>query len=172
MLFRSSPVHARTLTASPKLALGRDAVLFVAGTAETNTRATLAVRERTAYALLPVAHDLAFGLATVKIDAEPATDAPTSWSDYPNGIDPAPIAATSDGPIIVARVRPSAPKFGAPRVLELGTIDDKGAFVSYGVFPTTGSVTNVAIASDGATGAAIAYTDATGGQAIRVSCSK
>ena len=167
-----APVHARTLTVAPKLALGKDAVLFVAGTAETNTRATLGVKNRTAYALLPVAHDIAFGLASVKIDGEPATDAPTTWSDYPNGLDPAPIAATADGALIVARVRPSAPQFGSPRVLELGTIDDKGAFAAYGLFPATGSVTGVAIASDGATGAAMAYTDATGGQAVRVSCRK
>jgi hypothetical protein len=167
-----TPVHARTLTVAPKLALGKDAVLFVAGTAETNTRPALGVSKKIAYALLPVAHDLAFGLATVKIDGEPATDAPTTWSDYPNGLDPAPISATADGSLVVARVRPSAPKFGSPRVLELGTIDDKGAFSAYGIFPTTGDVTNVAIASDGVTGAAIAYTDASGGQAIRVSCPK
>jgi hypothetical protein len=167
-----TPVHARTLTVGPKLALGKDAVLFVAGTAETNTRATIGARAKTAFALLPVAHDLAFGLATVKFDGEPATDAKATWSDYPNGLDPAPIAATADGALVVARVRPSAPQFGSPRVLELGTIDDQGAFSPYGIFPTTGAVTNVAIASDGATGAAIAYTDATGGQAIRVSCPK
>ncbi|HEY2368755.1 MAG TPA: hypothetical protein VGH87_20305 [Polyangiaceae bacterium] len=167
-----TPVHARTLTVSPKLALGKDAVLFVAGTAETNTRATLGVKGKTAFVLLPVAHDLAFGLATVKIDGEPATDAPTTWSDYPNGLDPAPIAGTADGALVVARVRPSAAKFGSPRALELGTIDDKGAFSAYGIFPTTGDVTNVSVASDGATGAAIAYTDASGGQAIRVSCPK
>lgn len=167
-----TPVHARTLTVAPKLAFGKDAVLFVAGTAETNTRATVGVQGKTAYALLPVAHDLAFGLATAKIDGEPATDAPTTWSDYPNGIDPAPISATAAGSLVVARVRPSAPKFGSPRVLELGTIDDKGAFTAYGLFPTTGDVRDVAIASDGATGAAIAYTDASGGQAIRVSCPK
>jgi hypothetical protein len=168
-----TPVHARTITVAPKLALGKDAVLFVAGTAETSTRPALAVKNKTAYALLPVAHDLAFGLATVKIDGEPATDAPTTWSDYPNGIDPAPIGGTASDALIVARVRPSAPKFGSPRVLELGTIDDKGAYAAYGIFPTTGSdVTNVSLASDGATGAAIAYTDASGGQAIRVSCPK
>jgi hypothetical protein len=165
-----TPVHARTFGVGPKLSLGKDAVLFVAGTAETNTRPSVGVHGRTAYALLPVAHDLAFGLATVKIDGEPATDAPTTWGDYPNGLDPAPIAATQDGALIVARVRPSAPKFGSPRVLELGTIDDKGAFLPYGVFPTQGSPMDVAIASDGASGAAIAYTDATGGYAIRVSC--
>ena len=167
-----TPVHARTLTVTPKLALGKDAVLFVAGTAETNTRAMLGVKNKTAYALLPVAHDLAFGLASVKIDGEPATDAKATWSDYPNGLDPAPIAATADGALVVARVRPSAAKFGSPRVLELGTFDDQGAFAPYGIFPTTGSPTDVAMASDGATGAAIAYTDASGGQAIRVSCPK
>src|SRR5439155_8774936 len=42
-----TPVHARTLAVSPKLALGKDAVLFVAGTAETNTRATVGVKNKT-----------------------------------------------------------------------------------------------------------------------------
>ena len=178
-----SPVHARTFTTSPKITLGKDTVLFVGGSAETNTRVHLAARgasdHATAYALVPIAHDLEFGMATVKIDAEPATDAPVAWSDYPNGIDPAPLAATIDASpsaarSIVARVRPSAPKFGSPRVLELGALDAQGAFTSLGIVPTTGDPYDVAIASDGSsTGAfVLAFTDAGGGWSERLTCEK
>ncbi len=168
-----SPVHARVLTASPKLALGKDAVLFVAGTAETYTRVTLGVRGHTAYALLPVAHDLAFGQATVKIDGDPKVDSPVTWSEYPNGLDPAPIAATisaDSSSVMVARVRPSAAKFGSPRVLELGSIDASSAFVPFGVVPTEGTPIDVAIAGDGASGVVIAYTGYGGGWSERLNC--
>ena len=108
----------------------------------------------------------------MKIDGEPATDAPISWSDYPNGLDPAPIAATTDSSTVtVARVRPSAPKFGSPRVLELGAIDAaSSAFQPFGVVPTQGSPIDVAIASDGAAGVVIAYTDSGGGWSERLTC--
>ena len=107
----------------------------------------------------------------MKIEGEPATDAPISWSDYPNGLDPAPIAATTDASTVtVARVRPSAPKFGSPRVLELGAIDPtSSAFQPFGVVPTQGSPIDVAIASDGAAGVVIAYTDSGGGWSERLS---
>jgi hypothetical protein len=168
-----SPVHARTITASPKLALGKDVVLFVGGSAETNTRASLGASGGNAFALVPIAHDLDFGVATVKIGAEPATDSPVAWSDYPNGIDPAPIAATTDGArAFVARVRPSAPKFGSPRVLELGALDATGAFASFGIASTQGAPRDVAIASDGANGFVLAFTDSAGGWSERLSCEK
>ncbi len=168
-----SPVHARTLNMNGgKLALGKDAVVFVGGSAEVFTRATLGARGPTAYILLPVAHDIAFGLGIAKIDGEAPTDAPVTWSDYPNGLDPAPIAATvgDTHATYVARVRPSAPKYGSPRVIELGEIDAASAFKPFGIVPTSGSPVDVAIASDGANGFVLAYTDAAGGWALRLKC--
>ena len=166
-----SPVHARTLTASPKLALGKDAVLFIAGTAEPATRVALGVRGPTAFVLLPVAHEITFGLAIVRFDGEAPTDAPVVWSDYPNGLDPAPVAATTASPtLFLARIRPSAPKFGSPHVLELGTLDASGAFASLGFVPTTGDPRDVAIEGDGANGVVLAYTDSTGAYAERLAC--
>ena len=165
-----SPVHARTISLAPKLALGKDAVLFIAGGAEPGTRVAAGASGAAAYALLPVAHDLAFGLATVKIDGEPRTDAPVLWSDYPNGLDPAPVAATTDASrAFVARVRPSAPKFGSPRVLEIGTLDGSGAFAPLGVVATEGAPANVAIEGDGA-GFVLAWTSGGTGWAARYSC--
>ncbi len=167
-----SPAHARNVTYSGKLVPGKDEVLFVGGSAETYTHVGLAVRDKTAFALLPVAHDLAFGLAITKIDDEPKADAPTTWSDYPNGIDPAPIAATTDDSahVTIALVRPSAPKYGASRVLELGEIDAAGAFRAYGIVPTNGNPRSVAITSDAAGGVVLAYTDAGGGWVERLKC--
>ncbi|HEY1955194.1 MAG TPA: hypothetical protein VGH28_06265 [Polyangiaceae bacterium] len=161
-----SPVHARTLTASPKLALGKDAVLFIAGSAEPATRVALGVHGGSAFVLLPVAHELNFGLALVKVEGEPQTDANVTWSDYPNGLDPAPVAASEQ---FVARVRPSAAKFGSPHVLELGTVAS-GTFVALGLVPTTGDPLDVAIEADGANGIVLAYTDSTGAYATRMSC--
>lgn len=163
-----SPVHARTLSASPKLSLGKDAVLFIAGSAEPATRVALGVHGPTAFVLLPVAHDVDFGLAIVKFDGEPTTDANVVWSDYPNGLDPAPVAASEQ---FVARVRPSAAKFGSPQVLEIGAVDS-GSFVSLGFVPTTGDPRDVAIEADGGSGFVLAYTDSTGGYAVRMSCEK
>jgi len=163
-----SPVHARTISQSPKLSLGKDAVLFIAGSAEPATRVALGVHGPTAFVLLPVAHDVDFGLAIVKFDGEPTTDANVVWSDYPNGLDPAPVAESEQ---FVARVRPSAAKFGSPRVLEIGTVDS-GSFVPLGLVPTTGDPRDVAIEADGASGFVLAYTDAAGGYAVRMSCEK
>jgi hypothetical protein len=109
---------------------------------------------------LPIAHDVSFGLAVARIDGEPKTDAPVVWSDYKNGLDPAPIAATSGGTSsIVARIVPLDAKAGAPRAIELGRIDDKGAFASYGMIGTQGNPTEVAIAADGPD-IVLAYADA------------
>ncbi|HSQ63551.1 MAG TPA: hypothetical protein VLM85_10075 [Polyangiaceae bacterium] len=166
-----TPVHARTVTLSPKPALGKDAVLFIAGGAETHTRAEIGVgASGLAFALVPIARDVTFGLGVGKIEGEPRTDAPVTWSDYPNGLDPAPVAATAGGEhVYVARVRPAAAAFGSPRVLEVGAVDD-GTFAPLGIVPTRGSPTDVAIANDRAGGFVLAYTDGAGGTVERWAC--
>ena len=70
----------------------------------------------------------------------PVVDAPTAWSMYPNGLDPAPIAATRGvTPIRVARVRPVDARPDSPRdVTEIGKLDDKGAHSSRSSLSTTG----------------------------------
>lgn len=165
------PVHARALTwAGDKLALGSDVVVLVAGGAETYTRVSLGAHGTVGYALLPIAHDLAFGVGAVKIDGEPRFNMPVVWSDYPNGLDPAPIAATF-GPsaLRVARIRPSAAAVGSPRVLEIGRVDADGSFVAYGILPTQGAPVDVAMMNDGQS-VVVAYTDAAGGWIERLKC--
>ena len=50
------------------------------------------------WSLLPIAKDVgSFGLAIVRLDEPPRVDEPVVWSMYPNGLDPAPIAAASGG---------------------------------------------------------------------------
>jgi hypothetical protein len=165
-----SPVHARLVAATPKITLGPDVVTFIAGTAEAYTRVALGSAGAAAFELLPIAHDMSFGLGVVKIDAEPQMDATLAWSDYPNGLDPAPVAATSGAEaVFVARVRPSAAQFGSPRVLELGRLDGAGTFTSFGLVPSRGTTLDVALASDGQD-LVLAYTDGAGGWATRLRC--
>ena len=128
-----TPVHARVLRVlGGKLELGRDAVIFVGGAAERHTEATLALGEDgRAIALLGVANAFeGFGMAAVRLSDPPKDDEGVTWSAYPNGLDPAPIAASRGiSPIRVARVRPSAPMSDASRVLEVGELDSSGGFL-------------------------------------------
>jgi hypothetical protein len=168
-----TPVHARTLTvAQGKLQAGDDAVLFVCGGAEANTRGALAMSANgTAFGLLPIAGETGFGMASIRIDDPPHMDEPTTWSLYLNGLDPAPIAATrGKNPIRVARVRPLDATADGPRGLELGRLDDAGAFVSYGLVGSKGRVKSAAVAVDKAGMLWLAFTDGTGTWLERRAC--
>jgi len=88
-------------------------------------------------------------MLALRLDPSFKEGAPEIWSAYPNGLDPAPIAATRMGKErFVARVRPEGRQARAPRVLELGSLEADGTFVSLGFVPTRGSPTYVAIAGD------------------------
>ncbi len=127
-----TPAHARIVTlegGAPRV--GPDAVIFVGGSAERHNAGALATsKDGSAFALVAVSNDVArFGMAAIKIDEPPRDDAPVVWSLYPNGLDPAPIAATRGAPVMsVARVRPKGAEPGSPRVLELGVLDPSGTF--------------------------------------------
>lgn len=157
-----TPIHARTIRWQGGPVVGPDTVLFVAGNAESETRAALATRhdKGPSFALVPIAKDtFAFGMAAIEIASVPAVQAPATWSLYDNGLDPAPIAASRDaGRLLVARVRPDGAAVQAPRVLELGALDAAGRYASFGTVATHGRVRAVALAAD-ATGAWLAYTD-------------
>ena len=168
-----TPVHARTLSlVQGKLIEGEDAVVFVGGGAEPSTRGALGVSATgAAYALIPISGEGGFGLATTRLDDPPRIDEPVSWSLYLNGLDPAPIAATEGtSPVRVARVRPLEAQADAPRGLELGRIDDAGAFVSYGLVGSKGRVKAAAITTDQAGFVWLALTDGTGTWLERRSC--
>ncbi len=166
-----TPVHARSLSFKDSIVVGGDAVVFLGGGAEPDTRAALTVpKSGPAYALLPISHDVSFGLAIARIDGEPKTDEPVIWSDYKNGLDPAPIVGSiGAASSYVARVVPIDVKVDSPRVIELGRVDDKGAFQSYGSIAAHGKPTEVALAMDGAE-LVVAYTDSQGSWLERRSC--
>ena len=149
------PVHARPLSLRGKdLALENDAVVFVGGPPERGIEITPATVDKSLFALIATARDtLEFGMAAVPIAEQPKDDVQPQWSFYPNGIDPAPIAATtsasgSGGTAWVARVRPSEQMPGAPRILELGRLDGAGVFTSLGSLATGKHITDISIASD------------------------
>ncbi len=182
-----TPVHARTLADSGgKLVVGPDAVVFVGGGAEPHTAGVLASalaqggpaspRDGSAggpgfLALLPVAGELGFGMAAVRLSDPPGMDEKTVWSMYPNGLDPAPIAATAGRPPIrVARVRPVDARPDAARGVELGRIDDAGQFVPYGMISTLGRPTWLSVANDAAGALWVGYTDGAGTWLERRTC--
>ncbi len=81
-----------------------------------------------------------FGLAVVRLDDPPRVDEPVIWSMYPNGLDPAPVAAASGGGRTwIARVRPQAADPTAPHVLELCEAAADGALTPRDVIPTAAS---------------------------------
>jgi hypothetical protein len=159
------PVHARPLSLrGTDLALGTDAVVYVAGPPERAVEFAVAGTPNALFALLPIGRDSAdFGMATIPIASEPRENVDPIWSMYPNGLDPAPIAATleaEDGGW-VARVRPAEREPGSPRVLELGRLASGGAFRSLGVIASGKPITDVAIARDGFGAVWILYGDTT-----------
>jgi hypothetical protein len=168
-----TPVHARNLGLKDgRLEVGADAVAFVGGGAERHTSGVLAGGgSGGVFALVPVAGEAGFGAVAVHLGDPPAVEEKTTWSMYPNGLDPAPIAATTgSSPIRVARLRPIDVRPDAPRGVELGKLEDSGAFVPYGMIATTGRVSALEVATDTARALWIYYTDATGSWLERRVC--
>ena len=147
-----TPAHARLVgLESGKLAMGPDAVVFVGGSAEPHNAGALATTDDgSVFALVAVADGAtAFGMAAIRIEDPPHVDEPVVWSQYPNGLDPAPIAATEDASrMIVARVRPRDAAPHARRDLEIGELAKDGTFVSACVIDEAGFIKDVEIALD------------------------
>lgn len=169
------PVHARPLALKDNaLVLGTDAVVFVGGAPERGIDLTVTSAGTKSFALVPMPREaIDFGMAVVPIDDPPRDDVAATWSLYPNGIDPAPIAAarSRDGKSsFVARVRPRERALGSPRVLELGRVDEAGMFVSYGELGSGQGITDLALAEDGAGAVWIAYGSTTATWVERRAC--
>lgn len=169
-----TPVHARVLTFTDTLDVGGDAVVFVGGPPERHTASTIATPAGSGagWVLLPIAKDIAtFGMAAIHVDEPPKVDSPVVWSMYPNGIDPAPIAASQGrSPMYVARVRPIGAEPTAPKGLEIGRLEEGGVFTSRGFVSTTGAVTDVAIDVDAAGAVWLVYGDGAGTWVERRAC--
>jgi hypothetical protein len=169
-------MHARAVGYEHSVQLGEDAVVFVGGPGDRRTRAALAVAPGgPSWSLLPIAKDVgSFGLAIVRLDEPPRVDEPVVWSMYPNGLDPAPIAAASGGgrtaATWVARVRPRAAEPASPRVLELGQVAADGTFAPRDIVPTTGNVADVALVLDAVGALWLAWLDGAGSFVERLAC--
>jgi hypothetical protein len=174
------PVHTRLVSRSEAngkqasdLVLGTDTVAFVGGPPERGvdfTATSIGNGRRTkGFALLPIPREtLDFGVAAIPIEDPPKEDVPAVWSLYPNGIDPAPIAAAParDGKSAwVVRVRPREKEPGSPKILELGRLDAAGTFASLGSLVEIGTagaaaaVTDAALVEDASGALWIAYGD-------------
>jgi hypothetical protein len=147
-----TPTHVRSMrVGNGRLALSRDAVVFVGGAAERYNAGALAFNaEGTTFALLAVAESAGgFGMAAVRLSDPPTEDEPVVWSLYPNGLDPAPIAATRGiSPIRVARVRPTSREIDASRVLEVGDLETSGQFRAKCILSEAAYVKDVELALD------------------------
>ncbi len=147
-----TPTHTRTLRVeNGKLELGRDAVVFVGGPAERHTTGTLAFdKDGETFVLVAVANSAeAFGMAAIRLSHPPTEDEPVFWSLYPNGLDPAALAASHGfSPIRVARVRPSAPEVDASRVLEVGDLSSSGEFSPRCILAEAAYIKDVELAID------------------------
>jgi len=155
------PMHARAVQLQgDALKLAPDVVLSIFGPPERGFGATLGTNARgDAFGLCPLPKDtLSFGLAAVNL-AQLKTDVEPTWSMYPNGLDPAPIAASQGGgQIYVARVRPSAPTPKSPLVLELGLLDAAGTFVSLALVDAKHEAWDLSLLPD-ADGVWLAFSD-------------
>jgi hypothetical protein len=170
-------LHARAIGfADGRPQLGEDEVVFVGGPGDRRTRPALAVPPSDtgpAWALLPISKDIgSFGLAVVRVDDPPRVDEPMTWSMYPNGLDPAPVAAATAraGRTFVARVRPRDARPGSGRVLELGEIAPDGSFAAHELVPTHGDPSDVALAADRAGALWLGWVDGAGGWLERLAC--
>ncbi len=159
------PIHARPVgMKGGDLELGEDSVLFVGGAPERGIDFTVAQAGAKAFAFVPMPRETTdFGMASLVIEDPPKDDIVAVWSRYPNGLDPAPIAAApaKDGKSAwVVRTRPRQKEPGTPRILELGRVDPSGVFSSLGEIASGRGVTDVAIIDDGV-GVWILYGDPT-----------
>jgi hypothetical protein len=166
-------MHVRPVTFEGKARLGEDVVVFVGGPGERRTTAALALAPGgPSWALLPISHDVGtFGLALVRIEEPARVDEPVVWSMYPNGLDPAPIAAaTAGGRTWVVRARPFDAQPSSKRLLELGHVAPDGAFVARDVINVSGKPMDVALAVDAHGALWVAWVDGAGSWLERLAC--
>jgi hypothetical protein len=166
-------MHARVVTFDGRVKLGEDVVTFIGGPGDRRTRAALATGDTgLAWSLLPISKDVGqFGLALVRLDDPPQLDEPVQWSMYPNGLDPAPVAAAVAGDRTwVARVRPKASEPSSSHVLEIGAVDASGAFDPRDVVTTAGNPSDVALTLGAAGTLWVSWVDSAGAWVQHLAC--
>ncbi len=167
-----SPVHAVPLELDEKGVphLGTDRVVHVAGPAQRHTAITGVKLGRGPLALLPISKDArSFGLLMLRIGYGDG-EAPASWLNYPNGLDPAPIAAGwVCGEPAIAFVRPKSDKPGSSHVLELCRVDPKFAIQARRQVASSASISHVDL-SGGPGGGWLVYVTKDGLRSRRIEC--
>jgi hypothetical protein len=124
-----TPVHARPLRfVDGKARLDDDVVIWVAGGAQSLTEIAGASRDGDPWAFVPMEQDVThFGLAQLHVGPKPKMGTPVVWRQYPNGVDPAPLAAAAACKThLVIYVRPSEARPGSPQELHLSELMEKG----------------------------------------------
>lgn len=148
-----SSVHALdlSLAGDGPLRVGEDRVVYVAGGVEWHTSPRVIPSSGTPAVLLPVAKDIThFGLVSFLVPTG-TKQAGESWVDYPNGLDPAPVAVASIcGEPMVALVRPEKAGVGATQLVELGQLDGAGRVFGLRTVAAAGIVAHLALGAAGA----------------------
>jgi hypothetical protein len=176
-------LHARPVAYDHGARLGDDVVVFVGGPGERHTTAVAALPPSgPGWALLPIARDISdFGLAVVRLEDPLRVDEPVVWSMYPNGLDPAPIAAALGGGreardggggarTWVVRARPQSAEASAPRILELGEVLTDGSFAALDVVPTSGAPSEARLTPGAQGDLWLSWIDGSGSWLERLSC--
>lgn len=124
-----TPVHVRKITFLDKRPkLEENVVAWVAGPAQPTTELTLLATEKDAWIFSPLERETTrFGLAQVHIGTAPKIASPVEWRMYPNGIDPAPVAAVhACGRDLLVYTRPSTETPGSEQELHLAASGESG----------------------------------------------
>lgn len=154
-----TPVHARSLSfegTRPKL--GDDIVVWVGGPVDPLTEIVGASGSHQRLGFVATNRTATeFGLATLNVGDNPRMGAPVRWMDYPNGLDPAPVATTQacKRPLVIF-VRPSTAVPHALQELRLGFITAGSVGESF-VLARSRGFANVSIAGS-PRGALVVYT--------------
>lgn len=125
-----SPVHARLVRLAPRrVSLGEDQVVWVGPGAHPLTELSLvAAPSNRAFALVAAARSITeFGLASFALEEGLTANEEAKWALFPNGIDPAPVAAaTACGRQYVFYAQPSAARPRSPQELRVATVGIDG----------------------------------------------
>ena len=121
-----TPLHARRIRfkqGAPRLA--KDSVVWVGGSAQPLTEVSGLGAANGAWAFIAIERDVThFGLATIEIGDSPLPEAPVIWRNYPNGMDPAPVAtAIVCGKPTLLLVQPSGAQPHAPQEMRAAVVE-------------------------------------------------
>lgn len=167
-----TPVHARRVgERGGKVVLEEDVVAWVGGSAQALTEVVGGTGPSgNVWAFVAIERDVTgFGLAAIELGARPKMGAPVTWRMYPNGLDPAPVAATrACGETWLAYARPAEARPGAPQELHLAPLGAEGLGPSR-VLARSRAFVNVSVAA-AADAILVAYTADHRTWAARVPC--